>query len=230
MTVDVVVLTLREGRLEVVLIERGETPYLGAYALPGGFIRPDETLDEAAARELAEETGVDAAGHIEQFHAYGDPLRDPRMRVVTVAYLAIIPDLGAVKGGSDARTAQLVGVDGLLSRRPTVELAFDHDQVLRDGVEAARTKLETTSVATSFVGREFTLSQLRSVYEAAWGIPLDPGNFRRKVLASPRFVTPTGRVAAPGPEGGKPAELYRSGSRRLIALDPPLRRPRRRGA
>src|SRR5262245_42808723 len=217
-TVDVAVLTLHEGRLHVLLIQRGREPWLGAWALPGGFVRPEETLDEAAARELREETGVDASAHLEQIGAYGDPGRDPRMRVVTVAYLAVLPRIGPLQAGSDAARAELVPVEEALgAERP---LAFDHETILADAVARTRDELATTSLAAAFVGPEFTISDLREVYEAAWGVPLDSGNFRRKVLATANFVTPTGRYAAPGPDGGKPAEIYRRVGR--ARLHPPL--------
>ena len=156
------------------------------------------------------------------------------MRVVSVAYLAILPKVGPFAAATDARNAALVPVGQLLppgkvlGRHPTRELAFDHKRVLRDAVERARSKLETTSIATAFVGREFTLTELRTVYEIVWGEELDPGNFRRKVLATPGFVIPTGYQAQPGPEGGKPADLYKAGTSALAELDPPLRRPSRR--
>lgn len=222
-TVDIAVFTLVDGDLHVLLIERGAEPYIGSWALPGGFIRPDETLDEAAARELQEETGVGAAAHLEQVRTYGDPGRDPRMRVVTVAYMAIMPHMPPIAAGTDARHAALAPVTQVFGRRPKYKLAFDHRRILEDSVEHARAKLETTSIATAFVAKEFTLSDLRSVYEAAWGQELDPGNFRRKVLSTPGFVIPTGRRAQPGPEGGKPPDTYRAGT--TVKLDPPLRRP-----
>lgn len=221
-TVDVVVLTIRDGRLAVVLVRRGEEPFAGSWALPGGFIRPDETLLEAAARELREETGVDAAAHLEQLGSYGDPDRDPRMRVVTVAHLAILRDVGSPVGGSDAAEALVVPVGDVLRPRSRYRLAFDHRRILEDGVERARAKLEYTSLATAFVGPEFTLSELREVYEAAWGERMDPGNFRRKILATDGLVLRTGRRARPGPEGGKPPETYLTGP--AERLDPPLRR------
>jgi 8-oxo-dGTP diphosphatase len=222
-TVDMVVLTIAGDALSVVVVERGEEPYRGRLALPGGFIRPDETLDAAAARELAEETGVGAAAHLEQLRAYGDPDRDPRMRVVTVAYLAVVRAVGPLRAGTDAAAAGLVPVAEVLGPRPRRRLAFDHRRILADGVEAARARLESTSLATAFVGPEFTLSELRRVYEAAWGRRLDPGNFRRKVLSTPGLVVGTGASARPGPSGGKPAETYRRGP--AERLDPPLHRP-----
>lgn len=109
----------------------------------------------------------------------------------------------------------------MLGRKPPCDLAFDHELILSD----ARHKLETTSLATAFAPHEFTLSELRRIYEVTWDTPLDAGNFRRKVLATPGLVTPMNKRAAPGPEGGKPPELYRSDKRDPIRLDPPLRRP-----
>lgn len=220
-TVDVVLLTMQERRLHVLLVERGGEPWRGAWALPGGFVRPDETLEEAAARELREETGVDASAHLEQVRAYGDPGRDPRMRVVTVGFLAVLPAPVLLAAGTDAAHAEYVPVDeiGPTGRR----LAFDHEVILADAVERATEKLSSTSLATAFVGPEFTLGDLREVYEGAWGVALDPGNFRRKVLATEGFVTPTGRRSSSGPEGGKPAETYRPVGRARI--HPPLQPP-----
>lgn len=225
-TVDVVVLTILDGELRALLVQRGEPPYARRWALPGGFIRPDETLDEAAARELVEETGVDAAAHLEQVGAYGDPGRDPRMRVVTVAYLAVLRDVGRLVAGTDAANAELVAVADVLGAKPKRRLAFDHRHILADAVEQARQALESTSLATAFVGPTFTMSQLREVYEAVWDTELDPGNFRRKILANEDLVTPASGRAAPGPEGGKPASLYTAPPRRPVApLSSPFRRP-----
>ena len=221
-TVDMVVLTIAGGELQVLLIERGAEPYEGRWALPGGFIHEDEDLDDAAQRELSEETGTDLAPYLQQFHAYGKPGRDPRMRVVTVAYLAVVPRVGRVSAGTDARRAELVSVEKALRGSGRRRLAFDHKTILGSAVDRARSLLETTSIATAFVGDPFTLSELRSVYEAVWGQPLDPGNFRRKVLSTPGFVVATGRRAQPGPEGGKPPDLFRRG--RMTQLDPALRR------
>jgi 8-oxo-dGTP diphosphatase len=208
-TVDVVILTMSDGRLHVLLVRRGEEPFEGMWAIPGGFKRPKETLDEAAKRELVEETGVDAASLLTQFGAYGDPGRDPRMNVVTVAYLAVLRDVGAVVAGTDAAEAALVPMADVLEGR--VELAFDHPQIAHDALERVRIELEVSGVATAFVGSKFTLAELRAVYEAIWGVQLDAANFRRSVVAEDGWVIPTGRRAQPGPAGGRPAELYRAG-------------------
>lgn len=208
-TVDVVILTMREGLLHVLLVCRGEAPFEGMWAVPGGFKRPDETLDEAAKRELGEETGVEAASLLTQFGAYGDPERDPRMNVVTIAYLAVLRDVGMVLAGSDAAAASLLPVADVLSGK--IELAFDHLRIVRDAIERVRVELELTGIATAFVGTTFTLAELRAVYEAVWGVQLDAANFRRSIVAEDGWVIPTGRRARPGPAGGRPAELYRAG-------------------
>jgi len=223
-TVDIVVLTLVDRELHVLLIERGEDPYQGRRSLPGGFVKPDESLEQAAARELREETAVEAAPYLEQLGSYGDPDRDPRMRVVTVAFLAVLRRVDGIEAGSDAAHAELVPVREVMAR--PADLAFDHGRILADAVEAVRLKLEHTTLATAFVGPEFTLSELRSVYEAGWDTRLDPGNFRRKMLlANEGLMEPTGETRAPGPEGGKPAEVYRSSGVDYLAS--PMRAPER---
>ena len=210
-TVDVVVMTMAGGRLHVLLIRRGVPPFEGMWAIPGGFKRPEETLDEAAKRELLEETGVDGASLLRQFGAYGDPGRDPRMNVVTVAYLAVLREVLGVAGGTDAAAADLVPASEVLDGK--LELAFDHSRIVHDAVERVRVDVGLTGIATAFLGPAFTLAELRAVYEAVWGQPLDGANFRRSLLAEDGWVIATGRRARPGSTGGKPAELYRAGPR-----------------
>lgn len=208
-TVDVVILTMSKGRLHVLLVRRGVAPYEGMWAIPGGFKRPDETLDDAANRELAEETGVDSASLLSQFGAYGDPRRDPRMNVVTVAYLAVLREVGGIVAGTDAAAAALIPVADVLNRK--FALAFDHARILRDAVARVRVDLGRTGIATAFVGPTFTVAELRAVYEGVWGVQLDGANFRRRVVAEDGWVVPTGRRVQPGSTGGKPAELFRAG-------------------
>jgi len=219
-TVDIVLLTLRAGRLCVLLIQRDEEPFAHYWALPGGFVGDDEDLDASARRQLAEETGVTTAGHLEQLYTYGDPGRDPRTRVVSVAYLALLPNLPPPEPGRRGQPARWWPVEDLgSSDGPT--LAFDHPRIVADGVERARGKLEYTPMAAAFCEEPFTLADLRRVYEAAWGVSLDAPNFRRKVLSTPDFVVPVGAVSSPR-GGGRPAQLYRRGS--ATALYPPLLR------
>jgi 8-oxo-dGTP diphosphatase len=224
-TVDMVVMTMLDGRLHVLLVRRGVPPFEGRWAIPGGFKRPTETLDEAAQRELAEETAVDTASLLTQFGAYGDPGRDPRMNVVTVAYLAVLRDVGKVVAGTDAADAALVPISEALSGK--FELAFDHARIVRDAVERVRVDLEQTGIATAFVGPTFTVAELRAVYEAVWGVHLDGANFRRRIVGESGWVIPTGRRARPGASGGKPAELFRAG--RMWKLGGPLRRSQPNG-
>jgi 8-oxo-dGTP diphosphatase len=221
-TVDLVVLTIRAadrhpgGGLHVLLVRRGVPPYRGRWALPGGFVLDHEDLPDAAERELTEETGVTpAAGHLEQLATYGAPRRDPRGRVVTVAYLALLPDLPAPVAGTDAAAAAWHDVAA------PPRLAFDHARILADGVERARAKLEYTSLAAAFCPPEFTIARLREVYEAVWATELDPRNFHRKVTSTPGFVEPVGQRTGGG--RGRPAELYRRGD--ASTLYPPLLRP-----
>jgi 8-oxo-dGTP diphosphatase len=220
-TVDVVILTMSGGELRVLLIRRGQAPYKGAWAIPGGFKRPTETLDEAAKRELAEETNVDATTLLTQFGAFGDPGRDPRMNVVTVAYIAVLREMGAIQAGSDAAEATLVPVSKILSGE--IELAFDHLRIIREAIARVRIELEVSGVATAFVGVTFTLAELRAVYEAVWDVQLDSANFRRSVMSDNGWVISTRRRAQSGPAGGKPAELYRAG--KLWKYGGPIRRP-----
>ncbi|MET9269739.1 NUDIX domain-containing protein [Kribbella sp. NPDC003557] len=216
---DLVILTVRDGRLQVLLIRRGIPPYQGRWALPGGFVRPDEDLETTARRELAEETGLAAERiHLEQVATYGAPDRDPRGRVVSVAYLALVPDLPAPVAGSDAASAGWVDAADVLA--DSGRLAFDHHRILADGVERARAKLEYSPLATAFCPAEFTISELRGVYEAVWGIPLDPRNFHRKVTKTPDFVAAVGTTTTR--DGGRPAQLFHRGT--ATTLHPPMTR------
>jgi 8-oxo-dGTP diphosphatase len=218
LAVDLVILTIRDDRLSALLVRRGVPPYRGRWALPGGFVKEKEDLPDAAARELAEETGLSLRDvHLEQLRTYGAPGRDPRGRVVTVAHLALAPDLPSPEAGSDAAHAEWVPVDDALDRG---RLAFDHGTILADGVERARSKLEYTPLGTAFCPPSFTVGELRRVYEAVWGRELDPRNFHRKVSGSPGFLEVTGERT--NRDGGRPARLYRRGTASL--LHPPMLR------
>jgi 8-oxo-dGTP diphosphatase len=218
-TVDLVVFTIRDDRLSALAVRRGVSPFHGRWALPGGFVQEDEGLLEAAQRELAEETGLtDLPVHLEQLATYGAPRRDPRMRVVSVAYLAFAAALPEPAAGTDASDARWRSVADLLSM--SSGLAFDHAEILTDGLERARAKLEYSPLATAFCADEFTVAELRHVYEVVWGNELDPRNFHRKVTGSPGFLVPTGRRTTRN--GGRPAQLYRRGN--ATTLNPPIAR------
>jgi 8-oxo-dGTP diphosphatase len=218
--VDLVVLTVREGRLVALLVQRGIEPFAHRWALPGGFVEPGEDLVDAAARELAEEAGIGRMRtHLEQLATYGSPDRDPRGRVISVCYLALVPDPGEPVAGSDAAVACWRPVDGLM-RAPMSTLAFDHTRILRDGVERARAKLEYTSLGAALIPEPFTVNELREAYAAVWGVEPDPRNFHRKVTSAEGFVVETEDTTTRG--GGRPARLYRRGS--AAVLHPPMLR------
>ncbi|MCP9948321.1 NUDIX hydrolase [Actinomadura madurae] len=221
LAVDLVILTLRESLLHVLLIERGIEPYKGALALPGGFLQhAEEDINAAARRELAEEADMDVeALHLEHLGVYGTPGRDPRGRVVSVAFLAIAPRLPEPAAGTDAAGARWQRADQVLSG--DLELAFDHRRIVEDGVENARAKLEHSALAAAFCGPTFTITDLQRVYEAVWGISLDPRNFYRKVQKTSGFIV----AAEPERKAttGRPARLFRVGPQQ--ALNPPMARP-----
>ena len=217
-TVDMVVLTVRDGELCALAVRRGEPPYQGKWALPGGFVGIDEGLETAARRELREETAVSPGSvRVEQLATYGAPGRDPRHRTVSVAWLAVLPRPTTPHAGAQAAQAAWKPAGWLLGRS---RLAFDHKEILGDGVERTRAKLEYTNIATAFLDAEFTIAELREVYEVVWGHPLDAGNFHRKVTKTDGFVEPTGRRRSVG--RGRPAELFTVGVEE--SLHPPLTR------
>lgn len=225
-TVDLAVFTIRHGVLSVLLVERDEEPYAGSWALPGGFVNPDEDAGTAAWRELREETGVERfSGHLEQLRTYSAPDRDPRHRIVSIAHVAFAPDLPEPTAGSDARSARWWAVGDVLDGNPddAPALAFDHALILGDALERVRSKLEYTTLATKFVEEPFTLPELHRVYTAVWGVEPHLGNFRRKVLKTQDFVVPVEGTGTSTPEGGRPPQLYRRGP--ADVLQPAMLRP-----
>lgn len=185
-TVDIVALSIIDTRLCVLLVRRGEHPFKGMWALPGGFLRVGETrhdqgedLDRAAVRELEEETGLrPELVYLEQLGAFGKAGRDPRMRVITVAYYALVrPDLIAtVKAGGDATTTDWIAVDDL----PPKDVAFDHSGIIEAAVRRVASRIDASNIAASLVPRTFTVPELRHVHATLTGKAQDPGNFRRK--------------------------------------------------
>jgi 8-oxo-dGTP diphosphatase len=260
-TADVVAFTIRDEELCVLLVRRARPPYEGFWALPGSFLRAgavskaSETLEAAAARALAAKTGLAAdAGpaaidahnsatrvHLEQLRTYGDPGRDPRMTVVSVAYMALAPSLPDPVAGTGTSEATWVAVSNLglpetvAAGEPVAQipdaggvefpLAFDHARIIFDARERARAKLEYSALATAFVGETFTLSALRGVYEIVWNQRLHASNFARKVLSAPGFVVSTGQTSSHGGrDGGRRAALYCSGGE--VLLQPAILRSR----
>lgn len=221
-TVDVVAFTSRQECLHVLLVRRGVWPFAGVWALPGGFVRMDEELDDAARRELCEETGVAGASYLEQLYTFGTPGRDPRTRVISVAYYALLPGSDSTllpesslacaqpRPGTDAAEARWWSVDDL------PPLAFDHGEIVAYALSRLRAKLSYTSVAYALLPHEFTLSELQKVYEVILGRTLDKRNFRKKMLAA-GILEATPRQKREGAH--RPAQLYHFTKREAVFLD-----------
>jgi 8-oxo-dGTP diphosphatase len=199
-TVDVVIFSLRDSDLKVLLIRRAAPPFKGKWAIPGGYVHPDEALDEAAQRELEEETGLPDV-YLEQLYTFGAPKRDPRGRVITVAYFALVSDDVTVRAGDDAAEAAWHSVYDL------PDLAFDHDEILSYALQRLRYKLEYTAVGFELLPNEFTLTELQTAYEIVLGEKLDKRNFRRRILEA-GILAETSKYRE-GEGQGRPARLYR---------------------
>lgn len=200
LSVDVVIFSLRHNALHVLLIRRAAPPFKGKWAIPGGFVEPNESLEEAARRELQEETDL-ADVYVEQLYTFGEPKRDPRGRVVTVAYFALVPEDVRARAGDDAAEADWHPVDQL------PELAFDHTEIVGYALQRLRYKLEYTSVGFELLPNEFTLTDLQTAYEIVLGETLDKRNFRRRILEA-EVLAETSRYRE-GEGQGRPARLYR---------------------
>jgi 8-oxo-dGTP diphosphatase len=173
-TTDCVIFGFDGERLQVLLIERGIEPFKGRWAFPGGFIKMDETAEEGALRELKEETGMENA-FIQQFHTFSNPLRDPRERVITIAFYALVR-IQEVKGGDDAASARWFPLDEIPA------LAFDHDHMLRMATQRLRQEIHFHPIGFELLPEKFTLRELQSLYEAILGITFDRRNFAKKML------------------------------------------------
>lgn len=222
-TVDLTIFTIRNGQLCILLIKRGDHPHKGKWALPGGCVNTNESLDDAAARELKEETNLTIEdGYLEQLKTYGNPGRGPRGFVVSTAYVALAPQVERPKAGDDASEAHFFPVADVLS--DDFELAFDHDVIVHDGLERVRAKIEYSPIAHHFLEDEtFTMSELRRVYEIVWGVSIIPSNFRRKLQSVPGLLYEVGTKRTSSIVGGRSSDLYRAGD--ASEIYPPLRRP-----
>jgi 8-oxo-dGTP diphosphatase len=198
-TADVVIFNLAEEDLKVLLVRRAHPPFEGQWAIPGGFVEANESIDDAARRELEEETGVRDV-YLEQLYTFGNPQRDPRGRVITVAYFALVAGEVPTRAGDDAAAAAWHSVYALPA------LAFDHADILKYALQRLRYKLEYTSVGFELLPNEFTLTELQTAYEIVLGEELDKRNFRRRILEA-GVLAETNKYRAD--VQGRPARLYR---------------------
>jgi 8-oxo-dGTP diphosphatase len=209
LTVDCVVFGFDGGELKILLIQRGIEPFKGEWALPGGFVDPGETLDEAALRELKEETGLENV-FLEQLYTFGAVMRDPRERVVSVAYVALVqPDDHTTQAQTDADDARWFHTSDI------PELAFDHSEILTMGISRLRGKLRYEPIGFELLPEKFTLPQLQKLYESVLGNELDKRNFRKKVLSFDLLI-PLDEKLREGPH--RPAQLYRFNPERYEEL------------
>lgn len=207
--VDVIIFTFENEKLNVLLIKRKKSPFAGTWAIPGGFVKTNESLEQAAERELREETGV-RAGYLEQLYTFGEPKRDPRGRVVSVAYFALLPrEKMKICGGSDAAEARLFSLQTL------PRLAFDHGSILKRAHTRLQGKIQYTNIAWSLLPKAFTLGEIQDLYEAIWNKHLDKRNFRKKML-SLGLLKPLPRMRRGLRR--RPARLYAFKTKRYVEL------------
>lgn len=176
-TVDIVIFTIKDNDLKVLFVKRKIAPFKNSWAIPGGFVRINESLEEAAKRELQEETGVRNV-YLEQLYTFGDPKRDPRGRVITIAYMALVnSDSIKLKATTDVSDAQWFSI------KKIPQLAFDHKKILDYSLKRLKWKFEYTTIAFSLLQKEFTISQVQNIYEIVFNKQFDKRNFAKKLLS-----------------------------------------------
>jgi len=201
---DIVVFAFLENKLKVLLIRRKFEPGVGQWALPGGFVREDESLEAAALRELQEETGLRQSSYLEQLYTFGEVKRDPRARVVSVSYIHLVnhPEKIKITASDDAAEVRWFDINAL----PTLSFGKSHKDILEYAWQRLKWKFEYSNVALSMLPEKFTLTDLQKLYEAVYHKKIDKRNFRKKILAID-FVEPVDAVKQ---EMGRPAQLYKA--------------------
>ncbi len=209
-TVDILVFTIEKNTLKVLLVKRGIEPFKGNWAIPGGFIKINESLEGAARRELLQETGIKNI-YMEQLYTFGDPKRDPRERVITVAYMALIPSENLkLRATTDVTDVIWFSIKSL------PDLAFDHNKILKYALDRLKSKIEYSNIVHGLLTEKFRLSKLQKVYEVILGKKLDKRNFRKRML-SLSLLKETGEKEMEGAH--RPAMLYKFTTKEIIFFD-----------
>jgi len=210
---DVVAFSFFERKLQVLLVKRHKDPGAGKWALPGGFVTENESLEQAALRELGEETGLDKKLYLEQLYTFGDPKRDPRAHVISVAYLLLISDPMKLKlkAGTDAKEVAWFPVEEL----PELAFGDSHREILEYAWQRLKWKFTYTNVACNLLTPKFPLTALQRLYEAVYGRKIDKRNFRKKIL-SLDMVAPLEEYSQ---DMGRPAQLYRAATKKLLMYE-----------
>ena len=219
--VTIALFTAVTEELQILLTRRDTPPFRDSWALPTGFVEFDEDLDSAALRKLSEVSGIENPRHLEQFSTCGDPDRDPRTRVISINYWGATPEAILPKRSPESIHATFVPLSELKTQE--FRLAFDHSQIITNGLFTAQKRIGDSTIATQFCQSEFTISQLRHVYDTVWDTQIEPANFQRKVKQSKGFLVQLDRKAISADMAGRPAELWTAGP--ALELIPPLSKP-----
>ena len=221
LNVSIAAFTITGNNLEILLAQRNQGPFRDAWELLSSPIHHEESPDTTVLRKLEAATRRSIPiTHLEQLATYGAPERDPRVRTISIAYLAVIPNFRKFKTTDLEINIEAISISEI--KRGNIKFAFDHETIVNDAIQRIQSKLEYTNVATYFFEDSFTLSQLRNVYEATWDTSVTPGNFQRKILQQEGFLKPLGKKLSGDNKSGRPADLFVPGPEEN--LSPPLKR------
>ena len=218
-TADAIVFSIIDKKLHCLLIKRGMSPFRGMWALPGGFLKTNESAETAFKRELKEETGLDVKklNRWIEFKSYSDPKRDPRnndnYQIISIAFIGITDeDSLKLNSGSDASDVKMIPVNEILSKK--ISVAFDHLKIIKDSKKHLEERAEKEDISLDFLKNEFTISELRNVYEELWETSLHASNFERKITAFENFIVKTNKTKLQGSH--RPGAIYNKGRNKNI--------------
>lgn len=220
MSVNVAIFAICDDQFSILLNERDQGPFRFQWELPSSFVLPDESLFEAASRVLGQHATEADTTLLQQLGAYATPRRDPRMRSITVAYTSVLSGIDNSPVDSTVASSEFVPITEVLSG--SKNLAFDHGRITTDSIARIRLEIGSTTLAAKFCPPEFTIAQLRNVYEKIWETAIEAGNFQRKTQQVPNFLVPLAKKAPNVSGAGRPPKLFTSGA--PVEIYPPLKR------